>query len=96
VPGADPAKANWAEVKQSLGDGTKGLENAGAKLAFARDLVQASEDRSGSEIELLKEELDDVASRFEDLRKVLDSQAGPKLEPEEKPEDDPADDEDDG
>ena len=93
--GPAPTTVDWSKVLGAVGDAATALETTAAKLSTARDQIAESKDRSGAELALLKEELDDVRGRFETLKEALDSQSGPVVEAVDESGDEPTD-KDDG
>jgi hypothetical protein len=69
---------DWNAVLATLAPAGKRLEEASAALAAAHQSVASRKDRSAKELDLLREEVDDIAGRFKGLREALEEQRGPE------------------
>ena len=69
---------DWNAVVATLAPASKRLEDASTALSTAHRAVASKKDRGAKELDLLWEEVDDVAGRFKDLREALEEQQGPE------------------
>jgi hypothetical protein len=69
---------DWNAVLATLAPAGKRLEEAYAALAAAHQAVASKKDRGAKELDLLGDEVDDIAGRFKDLRDALEEQKGPE------------------